>query len=135
MWQRIASQFPFCFEPSILACYRLHSHSVTSRLRLDAADAREVRELINLTAAYHSPGRGRVLAKKARLWYAQAVVFHARELLVQAEFAPACRQIIEALRLCRNRRIIRNICSFLVLWFRVIGSRIKRLMKSKIQCA
>jgi len=49
MWQRIASQFPVCFEPSILACYRLHSNSATSRLRLDAADTREVREMIDLT--------------------------------------------------------------------------------------
>ena len=44
MWQRIASQFAFWFEPSILACYRLHPNSATSRLRLDAADAREVRD-------------------------------------------------------------------------------------------
>ena len=65
MWQRIASQFPFCFEPSILACYRVHSNSATSRMRLDAADAREVGEVIELTAAYHSPARGRARKKSA----------------------------------------------------------------------
>ena len=43
MWQRIASQFPVCFEPSILACYRLHSNSATSRLRLDTRSARDDR--------------------------------------------------------------------------------------------
>src|SRR6266480_2749064 len=132
MWQRIASQFPFCFEPSILACYRLHPDSATSRMRLDAADAREVREMIDLTMTYHSPARGRVLAKKARLGWAEATVFIARELLVQAGFTPAWKQIVEALRLCHNRRIIGRVFLFLVLWLRIVGSRLKRWMKSKL---
>src|SRR6266699_1644518 len=83
MWQRIASQFSFWFEPSILACYRVHPNSATSRMRLDAADVREVRELINLTTAYHSPARGRVLARKARSFYAELAIFHARDMLVE----------------------------------------------------
>jgi len=131
MWQRIASQFPFCFEPSILACYRVHSDSATSRMRLDAADVREVREMIELTMTYHSPARGRVLARKARLPWAEAAAFHARELLVKVGFAPAWRQIIEALRLCHNPRIIRSVFSFLVLWLRIMGSRLKRWIKSQ----
>jgi Glycosyl transferase family 2 len=133
MWQRIASQFPFCFEPSILACYRVHSDSATSRMRLDAADLREVREMIDLTMTYHSPALGRALARKARLPWAEAAVFHARELLVQARFTSARRQIVEALRLCHNPRIIRSVFSFLVLWLRIMGSRLKRWMKSKLE--
>ena len=132
MWQRIASQFPFCFEPSILACYRLHPDSATSRIRLDAADTREIREMIDLTMTYHSPARGRMLATKARSWWAEAAVFHARELLVKVGFAPAWRQIVEALRLSLNRRVIGKIFSFLVLWLRIMGSRLKRSMKSKL---
>jgi GT2 family glycosyltransferase len=131
MWQRIASKFSFWFEPSILACYRVHPSSATSRLRLDAADVREVRELIDFTTAYHSPVRGRMLARKARSIYAEAAVFHARELLVEAGFRPAWRQILGALRLCHSQRIILRIFSFLVLWFRIIASRLKRWMKWK----
>jgi glycosyltransferase involved in cell wall biosynthesis len=133
MWQRIASQFTFCFEPSILACYRLHSSSATSRLRLDAADKREVRETIDLAIGYHPANRGHVLARKARALWAEVAVFHARELLVKIGFAPAWRQIVEALRLSRNRRVIRKICSFFVLWLRIVGSRLKRCMKSKLK--
>ena len=118
MWQRIASQFPFCFEPSILACYRLHPNSATSRIRHDATDARDIREMIDLTMTYHTPARGRMLARKARLWWAEAAVFHARELLVKVGFAPAWRQIIEALRLSQNRRVIRNVFSV----FRLVAS-------------
>jgi glycosyltransferase involved in cell wall biosynthesis len=132
MWQRIASQFPFCFEPSILACYRLHPDSATSGMRVDATDARDVRQMIELTATYHTPARGRVLASKARLWYAEAAVFHARELLVKVGFAPASRQILEVLRLSHNRRVVWKIFSFLVLWFRIMGSRAKRWLKSKL---
>jgi len=131
MWQRIASQFSFWFEPSILACYRVHPNSATSRMRLDAADVREVRELINLTTAYHSPARGRILARKARSFYAGLAVLYARDMLVEAEFRPAWKQVIEAVRLCRSRRIIWQISSFFVLWFRIIASRLKRRMKSK----
>jgi glycosyltransferase involved in cell wall biosynthesis len=132
MWQRIASQFPVCFEPSILACYRLHPNSATSRLRLGAADTREIREMIDLTITYHSPARGHVLARKARSWWAEAAVFHARELLVQFGFTSAWRQIFEALRLSHSPRVIRMICSFFVLWLRIVGSRIKRWIKSKL---
>jgi len=132
MWQRIASQFSFWFEPSILACYRVHSNSATSRMRRDAADVREVREVIDLTTAYHSPANGRALARKARSWYAKVAVFNAREMLVEAGFRSAWRQILkqifEALRLCQNRHVIWEICSFLTLWFRIIASRLKRRM-------
>jgi glycosyltransferase involved in cell wall biosynthesis len=132
MWQRIASKFPVCFEPSILACYRRHQNSATSRMQLDAADVREVRDMIELTMTYHSPSRGRALARKARSSWAQAAVFHARELLVQGRNTSAWRQIIESLRLCHNWRAIRMIFSFLVLWLRIVGSRVKRSIKSKL---
>jgi hypothetical protein len=88
--------------------------------------------MIELTAAYHAPARGRVLARTARLAWAEVAVFHARELLVKVGFAPAWRQIAEALRLSHDRRVIRKILSFLVLWFRIIGSRVKRWLKSKL---
>jgi hypothetical protein len=126
MWQRITSQFSFWFEPSILACYRVHPNSATSRMRLDAADVREVRELIDLTTTYHSPARSRMPARKAHWLYAQSAVSHAREMLSQAGFHPAWKQILEALRLCHNRRIIWLVSSFFVLWFRITASRLKR---------
>lgn len=132
MWQRIASRFPFCFEPSILACYRVHSNSATFRMRLDAADTREVRHMIELTATYHTPAHGRVLARKARSSWAAVAVFHARELLVKVGFAPAWRQVVEALRLSHNRRVVWKVFSFFVLWLRIVGSRLKRWMKSKL---
>jgi hypothetical protein len=102
-------------------------------MRLDAADVREVREMIDLTMTYHSRARGRVLARKARSsWAEAAVVFHSRELLVKVGFAPAWRQILEALRLCHSPRMIRAVFSFLILWLRIVGSRLKCWIKSKL---
>jgi glycosyltransferase involved in cell wall biosynthesis len=135
MWQRVASQFAFWFEPSILACYRLHSDSATSRMRLDGADVREVREVIDLTAAYHSPARGRMLARRARSWYAEVALFNAREMVVEAGFRSAWKQILGALRLCHSPRVIWKICSFFGLWFRIIASRVKRRIKSKFNAS
>jgi glycosyltransferase involved in cell wall biosynthesis len=73
---------------------------------------------------------GRMLARKARSYYAGLAVLYAREMLVKAGFRPAYKQILEALRLCRSPRIILQISSFFVLWFRIIASRLKRRIKS-----
>jgi glycosyltransferase involved in cell wall biosynthesis len=78
------------------------------------------------------PRIARVLANKARFGWAETTVFIARELLVQGGFTPAWKQIVEALRLCHDRRIIRSVFSFLVLWLRIMGSRLTRWMKSQL---
>jgi len=75
---------------------------------------------------------GRMLARKARSYYAGLAVLYAREMLVKAGFRPACEQLLEALRLSRSPRITLQISSFFVLWFRIIASRLKRRMKSKL---
>jgi hypothetical protein len=125
MWQRIASQFSFWFEASTLACHRVHEDSATSRMRLDAADVREVRETIDFTTTYHSSARGRMLARKARFWYANVAVINAREVLVEAGFRPAWKQILGALRLCHSPRVVWNVCWFFILWLRIVASRLK----------
>ena len=114
----------------MLAYYRVHSDSATSQMRSNAADVREVGEMIELTAAYHSPARRPILARKACSWYTKVALFNARELLVNVGFAPAWRQIVEALRLCHSPRVIWKICSFFGLWFRIIASRVKRRVAS-----
>ena len=95
------------------------------------ADFRRIIRRYDLTTTYHSPARGRMLANRARWSYAEWGVFHAREVLVKAGFAPAWRQIVLALRLSYNRRVIRMVFSFFVLWLRIMGSRLKRWMISK----
>jgi len=61
----------------------------------------------------------------------EEAIFNAREVLVESGFRPAWKQILRALRLSRSPRVIWKICSFFVLWFRIIASRFKRRIKSK----
>ena len=58
-------------------------------------------------------------------------ILNARKILVESGFRPAWKQILKALRLCHSPRVIWQICSFFVLWFRIIASRVKRRIKSK----
>jgi len=81
--------------------------------------------MIDLTMTYHTPSRGRVLPRSAVL-VAGAAVCHARELLVKSRVYACWRQIVGALRLSYDRRIIRKIFSFFVLWLRIMGARLKR---------
>jgi glycosyltransferase involved in cell wall biosynthesis len=62
-------------------------------------------------------------------------IFNARETLVKSGFRPALGQIVKALRLSRSPRVIWRICSFFALWFRIIGSRVKRRIKSKFSAS
>ena len=58
-------------------------------------------------------------------------ICNARKLLVESGFRPAWKQILKALHLSHSPRVIWQICSFFVLWFRIIASRVKRRIKSK----
>ena len=62
-------------------------------------------------------------------------IFNAREVLVESGFRPAWKQILRALRLSRSPRVIWQICSFFVLWFRINASRVKRRIKSKFNAS
>ena len=62
-------------------------------------------------------------------------IFNAREVLVESGFRPAWKQILRALRLSHSPRVIWKICSFFVLWFRIIASRFKRRIRSKFNAS
>src|SRR5262249_42606396 len=68
--------------------------------------------------------------RQARSWYAKIALFKAREVLVKSGFRPAWKHIVGALRLSHGPRVAWEICSFFVLWFRIIGSQVKRRVKS-----
>jgi glycosyltransferase involved in cell wall biosynthesis len=58
-------------------------------------------------------------------------IMNARGLLVQNGFRPAWKQIRRVLRMSHSPRVIWEICSFFVLWLRIIASRLKRLIESE----
>jgi glycosyltransferase involved in cell wall biosynthesis len=62
-------------------------------------------------------------------------ILNAREVLVESGFRPAWKHILRALRLSRSPRVIWKICSFFLLWFRIIAARFKRRIKSKFNAS
>jgi hypothetical protein len=62
-------------------------------------------------------------------------ICNARKVLVESGFRSAWKQILRALRLSHSPRVIWQICSFFVLWFRIIASRAKRQIKSKFNAS
>jgi glycosyltransferase involved in cell wall biosynthesis len=126
MWQRIAANYSFWFEPAILVNFRVHPGSTTSRLRLVGADTREVRKTIEMTAAYHPHDRAQKLARKARHNSAGFAAFQARELLVRGHSGSAWKQMVEALRLSRNWHMITQFFSFLTLRAKISGAQLRR---------
>ena len=126
MWQRIAAKHLFWFEPAILACYRLHPSSATSRLRKDAADTRDIDKMTELTKSYHPLARGAKLAMQARLYYALHAVGQARQLLVDGHADVAGRQLSAALKLAPRWPVFYQAASFMWLRLRLLVAGVKR---------
>lgn len=126
MWQRIAAKYAFWFEPTILAGYRVHSGSETSKLQLEGADIQEVEDMINLTMTYHPASRAPILAKQARTFWAEVAVKNSRRLLVAGQSSAAWKQIGGAVSMARNWPVVCEFFSFLVLRARLAGARLKQ---------
>jgi hypothetical protein len=129
MWQRIAAHYLFWFEPALLASYRVHPSSMTSRLALEAADVRDIHALIEYAMRYHTPQRASALAGEARRYYAERAILNARRLLVAGHSRAAWKQIAEALRHSRGGLMLWQVALFLILHMRILGSRLKRALR------
>ena len=60
-------------------------------------------------------------------------MFNARDLLVENGFCAAWKEMRRALRLSRSPRVIWQICSFFVLYLRIVASRLKRRINGVIR--
>jgi len=134
MWQRIAAHYSFWFEPAILTCYREHPASASTSLMLEAADTRDVRNMIEMTVAYHPQERGTALARQARTFWATVAIGNSRHLLVKGHAGAARKQVIQALRLSRSWPVLLQFCSFLILRARVAGAQVKRCLRQVAGC-
>lgn len=130
MWQRLAANFSVWFEPGMLACYRLHPFSATSRLRQEAADTRDIRAMIELTKNYHPAGRGEELARQAKRYYALLALQNSRQLLVEGQTEAARKQAAAALELSSDWVVFSQAAGLQWLRLRLAASRWKRKLKT-----
>jgi glycosyltransferase involved in cell wall biosynthesis len=109
MWCRIAKHYPVWYEPSVLACYRIHSSAVTSRLRLEADDISDIRKCIKLVSGY-LPGKKLAAQIRRRAWdyYAIQALQNGWEMLCERRFSSGMRQIRRAFSCGVSMRILKR---------------------------
>lgn len=109
MWVRIAAHFPIWYEPQVLACFRVHSASQSSRLIETGANIAHVREAIAITQSYLPASNADKLSSKARENFALFALQTARQLLVEKNQTAAKAQIREALKCSYSLRVVKSV--------------------------
>ena len=125
MWKRIAIKSSIAFEPEVLACFRLHSASESSRLIKSGANIAHTRAAINVTQSYLALATAKQISRKAKKHYALYAINTARKLLNKQDFKSATIQIIEAVKCDFSWHILKAI---LRLW----GWHFKTLINYKL---
>lgn len=98
MWKRISAYFPVGYEPQILACYRSHSASETSRLLRSGSNIIDMRKAVEIAKSYLPEKSVQELSRKANKYCAWLALITARELLAKSDWISATSQIREGLR-------------------------------------
>ena len=109
MWQRIAAHYQVWFEPQVLASYRQHSGSETSRLVKSGSDIADIRKAIEMATAYLPSAEAKKLSSQAKEHYALHALNTAKKILAQHDFAAASIQIKEALHCSRSFKVIHTL--------------------------
>lgn len=109
MWQRIAAHFPVWHEPQVLACFRLHSASESSRLITSGANIAHVRQVIDIAKSYLPEVKAEELSCKAREHYALYALATARQLLFESNRAAAIAQIREAFKCSYSFKVVMSV--------------------------
>jgi glycosyltransferase involved in cell wall biosynthesis len=107
MWKRISAHYLVWYEPQILACYRIHSASETSRMVQSGADIIDIRKAIEMSKAYLPDSQVEQLSQQAREHYALYALNTARRFVMSNNPQAAIAQIREALRCSLSVRVWR----------------------------
>lgn len=97
MWIRIASKFPFFYEPKILACWRNHANATTSRQIRSGENIRDIAKAIEIWRKHLREGEAQRLAEIAANRYSYEGFCMARHLLRQNDFEGSLNQVSAAL--------------------------------------
>jgi glycosyltransferase involved in cell wall biosynthesis len=97
MWKRIASAYPVWYEPAVLASYRQHSKSDTSRLMRTGANIRDGRRSIEYARDYLPRAAAKRLTSQALRSWADYAVMTAHGMLTRGDVSGAVAQVREAL--------------------------------------
>ena len=107
MWVRLASRRPFWYEPELLACYRVHTKSETSRLRRLGEDLQDQLKGTAIIKGYLAPG------SKARSSLALRLIEVAKGQLLLRQPLRAIRTVLSALEMSCAPAVILSMVRFL----------------------
>ncbi|MDJ0650395.1 MAG: glycosyltransferase [Xenococcaceae cyanobacterium MO_188.B19] len=108
MWKRIAVNYPVWFEPQLLACYRQHSTSDSSRLIRTGLDLADTKAAITISETYLPQSVAKGLSDRAREHYAlRAIEVIARRMISRGDLSAAINQIIGAIKCSQSPKVIK----------------------------
>lgn len=108
MWMRIASRFPMFFEPQVLACFRQHAGSTTTRQSRTAENIRDVVKAIRYCRRYLPPEKSESISRKALEHYGRGALWVAAETFSRGEIESCKAQIRAALECSKSPFVLRH---------------------------
>jgi glycosyltransferase involved in cell wall biosynthesis len=126
MWKRIATHYPMWYEPQILASFRLHSASESSRLIRTGTNIADTRRAIDIAKLYLPKNTAAELTTIAREYYAIDAINRANKLLDMGDLSAAIAQVREAFQCSCSFKVIKLLVRILK-WngIRLIGQAFK----------
>jgi glycosyltransferase involved in cell wall biosynthesis len=125
MWQRISMNWEFWFEPQLLAAYRMHSDSETSRLVENCSDIKDYMKLRSVSLLYRDPVFGDGLAEDFTARQVPCAVLRSRRLLVAGKVGNALEYFQATCEFAGSALLWQKISLYL-LYLRIAFSKIKK---------
>lgn len=109
MWKRIAAHYSVWYEPELLACYRLHLSSESSRLVKSGKNIADTRKAIEISHSYLPITIANELSNQARENCAFKALNIARRMLSGGEIDGAIAQMREGIKSSQSSNIISSV--------------------------
>lgn len=120
MWKRIARYYPVCYVPDMLAGYRLHTGSETSRLVNSGRNLADIRSSVTISKSY-------LPVESVEKWSSQALeccalraTADAREMLKDGKWRVGTLQVYEALHTSCSVRVLFSLFFVALAGFRAV---------------
>jgi glycosyltransferase involved in cell wall biosynthesis len=97
MWQRIAVNYPFWYDPTIMAAFRVHSQSYTQVLMRSGETIADSRRCIAVSRPLLPPDRAEDISRQAREVLAAQALEHAFACAKRLAFASAVQHVWQGL--------------------------------------
>jgi glycosyltransferase involved in cell wall biosynthesis len=124
MWKRIAVNYPFWYEPTVLAAFRVHSRSYTQILIRSGETIADVGRCIAISHPLLPPDRAEDISRQARELLADKALEHAFVCARRLAFASAVQHLWQGLRYSGSLVLIK---AFLLLPARIAWRTMRRV--------